>query len=217
MSRYRPDTWCPPGAASAPQRRVKWRKGGGRPAGRGCVKWRNLGRSRRGRTARQVAQTRYGAAAAVSERTRMRQVAQSAGRVGTAVGNRGCSSSTADTGSSIRPCRCRDRRPHPSGSRPAYYHRQVAVKRGRGGTAIPSQGTHDTCVKGHPTGRTTAPRPACRGSVLDVSETPSSPRSNHVLPLAIIGLVVGGICVLVSQAFDWLPEAASLDRIVSTR
>jgi cytochrome c oxidase subunit 2 len=47
--------------------------------------------------------------------------------------------------------------------------------------------------------------------VLDVSETPSSPRSNHVLPLAIIGLVVGGICVLVSQAFDWLPEAASLE------
>jgi hypothetical protein len=32
-------------------------------------------------------------------------------------------------------------------------HRQVAVKRGRGGTAIPSQGTHDTCVKGHPTGK----------------------------------------------------------------
>ncbi len=44
-----------------------------------------------------------------------------------------------------------------------------------------------------------------------MSETPSSPRSNHALPLAIIGLVVGGICALISQAFDWLPEAASLE------
>ncbi len=49
------------------------------------------------------------------------------------------------------------------------------------------------------------------GSLGDVSETPSSPRANHALPLAIIGLVVGGLSVLVALAFDWLPEAASLE------
>lgn len=44
-----------------------------------------------------------------------------------------------------------------------------------------------------------------------MSESTSSPRTNHALPLGILGVVIGGICVLISQAFDWLPEKASLE------
>ncbi len=34
-------------------------------------------------------------------------------------------------------------------------------------------------------------------------------RSGHVLPIAIIGLVVGAICVVIALAIDWLPDPAS--------
>ncbi len=34
-------------------------------------------------------------------------------------------------------------------------------------------------------------------------------RSGHVLPIAIIGFVVGAICVVIALAIDWLPDPAS--------
>lgn len=37
----------------------------------------------------------------------------------------------------------------------------------------------------------------------------NSSRKGHVLPLAIIGIVVGAICVLVALLIDWLPDAAA--------
>ncbi len=36
-------------------------------------------------------------------------------------------------------------------------------------------------------------------------------RKGHVLPLAIIGVVVGALCVLVAVLIDWLPDAAALE------
>lgn len=40
---------------------------------------------------------------------------------------------------------------------------------------------------------------------------PPLPKMNHALPLAIIGIVIGGISVLVARLIDWLPDPASIE------
>ena len=44
-----------------------------------------------------------------------------------------------------------------------------------------------------------------------MSESESPERLNHALPLALIGLVVGGLSVLAALVFDWLPPADSFE------
>lgn len=41
-----------------------------------------------------------------------------------------------------------------------------------------------------------------------MSDSKLSPKQ-HALPLAVLGVIIGGICVFVAKYFDWMPEAAS--------
>ncbi len=47
-----------------------------------------------------------------------------------------------------------------------------------------------------------------------MSDSKISPKQ-HAIPLIVIGLIIGGICVFIAHYFDWLPAAASLqaDRV----
>ncbi len=43
-----------------------------------------------------------------------------------------------------------------------------------------------------------------------MSDSKLSPKQ-HALPLAVLGLIIGGICVFIALYFDWMPEAASVE------